>query len=201
MTLENLTLEDEFVAIAPMNTSHIDGLFAAGNDPSIWQWTTESYCLTLENTTNWVNTCLEKAQLNQLQPFVIIDKTQDRIVGSSSYLNIFLEHKAIEIGFTFLHPSVQRSFVNRRCKFLLLTHAFETLKMNRVAFQTHEKNHKSRTAILALGASFEGIQRDCKIQQDGSIRSSAIYSIIKSEWPQTKANLLAKLTLPNNIKA
>ena len=83
---------------------------------------------------------------------------------------------------------------------LLLTHAFETLQLNRVALQTHEKNQASRTAILAIGATFEGIHRDCRIQQDGSIRSSAIYSIIKPEWPHAKSALLAKLTKPTSIK-
>ncbi|WP_339724342.1 GNAT family protein [uncultured Paraglaciecola sp.] len=196
MALENITLEDEYVALQPMHTSHIEKLYCAGKDPSIWKWTTAKYCETLDSTQQWVASCLENARQNSQQPFVIVDKTQDKIVGSTSYLNIFLEHKAIEIGFTFLTPSAQRSYVNRRCKLLLLTHAFETLHLNRVALQTHEKNQRSRTAILAIGATFEGIHRDCRIQQDGSIRSSAIYSIIKPEWPQAKLDLIAKLTHP-----
>jgi RimJ/RimL family protein N-acetyltransferase len=196
MALYSITLEDEFVALKPMQMSHINDLYAAGKDKSIWQWTTASYCLTLDNTKQWVESCLENSRLNIQRPFVIVDKTQNKIVGSTSYLNIALEHKAIEIGFTFLAPEAQRSYINRRCKLLLLTHAFETLKLNRVALQTHEKNQRSRTAILVIGASFEGIHRDCRIQQDGSIRSSAIYSIIKPEWPQVKSNLLAKLTKP-----
>jgi RimJ/RimL family protein N-acetyltransferase len=196
MTLETITLEDEYVALKPMQTCHIEDLYCAGKDLSIWQWTTSKYCETLDTTKQWVESCLENARLNVQQPFVIVDKTQNKIVGSTSYLNIFLEHKSIEIGFTFLNPAAQRSYINRRCKLLLLTHAFETLNLNRVALQTHEKNQRSRTAILAIGATFEGIHRDCRIQQDGSIRSSAFYSIIKPEWPQAKSQLLAKLTKP-----
>jgi RimJ/RimL family protein N-acetyltransferase len=196
MALKPIILEDEYVALKPMQATHIKGLYDAGKDLSIWQWTTANYCETLDITKQWVESCLENAHLNLQQPFVIVDKTQDKIVGSSSYLNIFLEHKSIEIGFTFLNPSAQRSYVNRRCKLLLLTHAFETLLLNRVALQTHEKNQRSRTAILAIGATFEGIQRDCRIQQDGSIRSSAFFSIIKPEWSLTKSQLLAKLTKP-----
>jgi RimJ/RimL family protein N-acetyltransferase len=196
MALYLTTLEDEYVALKPMQTSHVDDLYHAGKDLSIWKWTTANYCETLNITKQWVESCLENVRLNFQRPFVIVDKTQDKIVGSTSYLNISLEHKAIEIGFTFLNPDAQRSFVNRRCKTLLLTHAFETLKLNRVALQTHEKNQRSRAAILAIGATFEGIHRDCRIQQDGSIRSSAVYSIIKSEWPQAKSKLLSKLTTP-----
>lgn len=196
MALKPITLEDEYVALKPMQISHANDLYAAGIDLSIWQWTTANYCQTLEITKKWVVSCLESAHLNLQQPFVILDKTQGKIVGSTSYLNIFLEHKAIEIGFTFLTPSAQRTYVNRRCKLLLLTHAFEILKLNRVAFQTHEMNQRSRMAILAIGATFEGIQRDCRIQQDGSIRSSAFYSIIKPQWSQVRSQLLAKLTSP-----
>jgi len=196
MALESIILEDEYVALKPMQTNHIHDLYNAGKDLSIWQWTTSKYCETLNATKQWVESCLENARLNIQQPFVILDKTQDKIVGSTSYLNISLEHKAFEIGYTFLTPSAQKSYVNRRCKLLLLSHAFETLKLNRVALQTHEKNQRSRTAILAIGATFEGIHRDCRIQQDGSIRSSAFYSIIKPEWPQAKSDLLAELTKP-----
>jgi RimJ/RimL family protein N-acetyltransferase len=196
MALESIILEDQYVALKPMQAKHIKGLYSAGKEPSIWQWTTANYCETLGITQKWVESCLEKAYLNIQLPFVIVDKTQDKIVGSTSYLNIFLEHKAIEVGFTFLTPNAQRSFVNRRCKMLLFTYAFETLNLNRVALQTHEKNQRSRTAILAIGATFEGIHRDCRIQQNGCIRSSAIYSIIKPEWPQAKSNLLGKLTKP-----
>ena len=196
MALESIILEDEYVALKPMQTCHIADLYNAGKDLSIWQWTTAKYCETLDSTKLWVESCLENSRLNLQRPFVIEDKTQGKIVGSTSYLNIFLEHKAIEIGFTFLTPSAQRSYVNRRCKLLLLTHAFETLNLNRVALQTHAKNQRSRTAILAIGATFEGIHRDCRIQQDGTIRSSAFYSIIKPEWPDVKSALLAKLTTP-----
>lgn len=106
-------------------------------------------------------------------------------MGSTSYLNVSVEHKAIEIGFIFLTPIAQRGFVNRRCKLLLLTHAF----------QTH-KNKRSRADIVAIGATFEGVHRDCRIQENCSIRSSVFYKIIKSEWPETKCKLLAKLTHP-----
>jgi RimJ/RimL family protein N-acetyltransferase len=189
MHLTPIVLEDSFVKIMPMVSSHINQLFHAGNNPAIWEWTTSPYCMTLQNSAAWVNTCLANQTLGTQYPFVIFDKKKNQIVGSTSYLNIQLAHKAIEIGFTFLSTSAQRTHVNRRCKYLLLTHAFETLGMNRVALQTHELNNKSRQAILGIGATFEGVQRDCRIQHDGTIRSSAFFSIIKPEWPNVKTNL------------
>jgi RimJ/RimL family protein N-acetyltransferase len=194
--LNPVTLEDEYVALIPLQSHHTDGLHAAGQFPDIWQWTTSPYCISIQSTQAWVASCLEKNLSGEQLTFVIMDKIQNKIVGSTSYLHIFLEHKAIEIGFTFLTTSAQRTHINRRCKWLLLNHAFETLALNRVAFQTHEKNTASRNAILGLGAKFEGIQRNCRIQHDGTIRSSAFYSIIKPEWPAVNAALKQKFTTP-----
>lgn len=188
-----VTLEDDRVIIAPMTRQHIDGLFQAGQFASIWEWTTQPYCLTLASTRTWVEQSLLMAKTGALLPFVIIDKSTQKIVGSTSYLNIMLMHKAIEIGFTFLTPSAQKSDINRRCKYLLMCHGFDTLHVNRIAFQTHEKNTSSRNAILGIGATYEGIHRNCRIQHNGSIRSSAFYSVIKPQWSSVKRALINKL--------
>ncbi len=193
MALTPTQLEDQFVALIPMTTEHVHPLFQAGKDLSIWKWTTSNYCESIETTRVWVNDCLDRQSRGALVPMVILDRRTQEIVGSTSYLNIDLEHKSIEIGYTFLTPKAQRTHVNRRCKLLLLSHAFEFLALNRVQLQTHEKNDKSRNAIQGIGAKFEGITRYCRIQQDGSIRSSAIYSIIQPEWAQVKSNLQEKI--------
>lgn len=195
MQVEPIILEDSYVKLMPMKREHIQDLFLAGQDPEIWNWTTSPYCLTVQNTTEWVEVCLQNAEQGTQVPFVIIDKASNNIVGSTSYLNISLEHKFIEIGYTFLAPKAQRGYINRRNKLLLLTHAFETLGMNRVALQTHAMNEKSRTAIIGIGAKFEGVQRNCRIQHDGSIRSSAFFSIIKPEWPKAKVALTNKIEI------
>ena len=140
LKINPLTLEDDAVMLVPMALEHSDGLFKAGQYPEIWQWTMEPYCLTIESTIVWINECLAKAQQGNLVPFVIIDKQSNSIVGSTSYLNIALEHKALEIGFTFLSPAAQKTHINRRCKYLLLNYAFETLLANRVAFFNKKKN-------------------------------------------------------------
>lgn len=193
MQVAPIILEDAYVKLLPMEHDHIKGLFKAGQHPKIWTWTTSPYCITQQNTTEWVETCLQNAEKGIQVPFVIIDKASNTIVGSTSYLNIMMEHKSIEIGYTFLTPKAQRSYINRRNKLLLLTHAFETLEMNRVALQTHDMNENSRNAIMGIGAKFEGVQRNCRIQHDNSIRSSAFFSIIKPEWSEAKASLKNKI--------
>jgi len=191
--LKPIELEDDKIKLMPMTLGHCHALTEAGDDLTIWQWTTFNYCKDLKTTTAWVNSCLASQKVNQQLPFVIIDKQSNKIVGSTSFLNISPDHLAIEVGYTFLNPKFQRSFVNRHCKLLLLNYAFEQLNANRVALQTHEKNDKSRKAILGIGAKFEGVQRNCRIQEDGTIRSSAFFSIIKSEWPTVKLNLTKKI--------
>lgn len=193
MSLPPIVLEDEYVALKPLELSHIEGLYQAGQDLSIWQWMSFNFCGSLKDTQTWVTSCIENTHEGRQQAFVIIDKKKDKIVGTTSYLNIEPANKAIEIGFTFLAPEAQRSQINRRCKLLLLSHAFETLEVNRVALQTHEHNSQSRNAILGIGAQFEGILRMCRIYQDGSVRSSAFYSVIKPQWPDTKSRLVDKI--------
>jgi len=101
--------------------------------------------------------------------------------------------KRIEIGFTFLCKSSQKTNINTEAKFLMLSHAFDTLKLNRVEFLTDYLNETSRKAILRLGAKEEGVLRNHMVMPDNRIRDSVLYSIIKHEWPGVKQHLLYKL--------
>ena len=104
-----------------------------------------------------------------------------------------LTHKKVEIGFTFLGKSWQRTRINTEAKLLMLTHAFETLNLNRVEMITDYLNTRSREAILRLGAKQEGILRNHMIMPDGRVRDSVLYRIIKNEWPGIKSHLSFKL--------
>src|SRR5690606_33587051 len=107
-----------------------------------------------------------------------------KAIGSTRFLEIDRENKGIEIGFTWLNPSVWRTSVNTECKYLLLQYCFEELKYIRVQFKTDILNVRSQTAIARLGAKKEGILRNQKIRQDGTYRDSVYFSIIESEWEE-----------------
>eukprot|EP00920_Eleutheroschizon_duboscqi_P016862 GHVT01040094.1.p1 GENE.GHVT01040094.1~~GHVT01040094.1.p1 ORF type:complete len:152 (+),score=26.94 GHVT01040094.1:58-456(+) len=94
-----------------------------------------------------------------------------------------------EIGSTWLSADVQRTGVNRQMKLLQLTHAFEVWGMLRVTFKTDARNTRSRHALEAIGARFEGVRRLHALASDGSLRDSAYYSILSSEWPAVRARL------------
>ena len=106
-----------------------------------------------------------------------------------------LRHRTVEIGHTWLSPSVQQAGDNPEAKLLQLTHAFETLNLNRVAFKTHHENLQSQAAIKKLGAQYEGTFRNHNITPDGTIRHSMWFSITKEEWPQVKSRLEERLRI------
>jgi RimJ/RimL family protein N-acetyltransferase len=124
-------------------------------------------------------------------PFAI--RTGDEIVGCTRFWKIDPAHRRAEIGHTWIAASWQRSFVNTEAKLLMLRHAFETMGLIRVQFQTDELNRVSRTAILRLGATEEGLLRNERIMPDGRVRNTMCYSIIDSDWPGVRARLLGML--------
>ena len=116
-----------------------------------------------------------------------------RIVGSSRYLALAPSDLRLEIGWTWLEPAVQRTAVNTEAKLLMLAHAFEDLGCRRVELKTDALNEPSRTAILGIGATFEGVFRKHMIMSGGRARDSAYYSIVDDEWPSVRARLEARL--------
>ncbi len=124
-------------------------------------------------------------------PFCVMDA--GRAAGITTYLDVRAAHRGLEIGWTWYGPGARGSRVNPTCKFLLMEHAFERLGAIRVCLKTDERNTRSRAAILKLGARFEGILRQNVIMPDGFERSTAMYSVVASEWPGVRAGLLGRI--------
>ena len=129
-------------------------------------------------------------------PFVVRDKLRGDIVGSTRYFNVDAANRRLEIGHTWYARRAQRTAINTECKLLLLTYAFETLQCIAVEFRTHWFNHRSREAILRLGAKQDGVLRNHQVLPDGSKRDTVVFSIIDGEWPAVKAHLRALLERP-----
>ena len=182
-------LEDSSVKLLPLIHSHIPDLVAIGRQGKIWE------CMSIDGTdaeklTRLLTTAILKRTTGDQYPFVVIDKQTDKITGSTMFHNIFLEHRKLEIGWTWYDPAMWRTGHNRACKLLLLTYCFEVLKTVRVQFQTDENNIRSRSAILGIGATFEGIMRKERIRANGAFRNTVMYSIIDNEWPHVKRKLI-----------
>ena len=129
-------------------------------------------------------------------PFSVIDRSSGKVVGMTTYMNIDAANRRLEIGSTWYRKSVQRSPLNTECKLLLLQHAFEALDCIAVEFRTHFMNFQSRRAIERLGAKFDGVIRAHMIMDNGTIRDTAVYSIIQTEWPAVRANLAWQMEKP-----
>ena len=111
----------------------------------------------------------------------------ERVVGSTRFLALRPEHGSVEIGWTWLHPEAWGTGVNVEAKLLMLRHAFETWGCRRVELKTDARNERSRGAMEALGATFEGIHRKHMLVRDGENRDSAWYSVLDDEWPASSA--------------
>ncbi len=133
--------------------------------------------------------------LSNMRPFAVLDST-GRAVGMTTYMNIDAANRRVEIGSTWLGKSAQRGPVNTECKMLLLAHAFDTLGCIAVEFRTHFMNVQSRRAIERLGAKLDGVLRNHMVMENGSLRDTAVYSIVPGEWPAVRANLEWQLTKP-----
>ncbi len=191
MCIQAIVLTGRWVQLEPLDPRHREGLRAAAEDERIWQHT-----LVLARGPGfdaWFDDALAQRDAGRQIPFAVRRLANDQLVGSTSYLDINLRHKRIEIGSTWYNTQVWGSEINPESKLLLLTHAFEVLGMNRVAFVTDSRNERSQAAIAKLGAVREGICRSHYITQGGRIRDSIQFSIIAPEWPQARSRLLARL--------
>jgi RimJ/RimL family protein N-acetyltransferase len=123
-----------------------------------------------------------------------VERASDRAVGSTRFGDIAPEHGRVEIGWTWIAPSRQRSAVNTEAKLLQLTYAFDTLGAGRVALKTDLRNERSQRAIERLGAVREGVLRRHLRLPDGHVRDTVYYSILADEWPAVRARLEERLS-------
>ena len=187
------TLSTNKVTLRPLALEHLDDFYRAGAFPEVWRWSLPDKCTSKATAKNWLNYSQAMADQGEHVPFVIFDDESGELVGSTRYCSIMREDRNLEIGFTFITPKYQRSHINTHAKYCLLKHAFEELGAIRVEFKAHEKNEKSRKAIVRIGATYEGLLRHQRILSDGTFRNTAIFSIIASEWAAIKSTLEAKM--------
>ena len=186
-------LEGRAVRLEPLTESHADGLWEASRDPRTWRWLSVVQPATREAWSIWMEQALAAAAAGTEEPFVTISYKQG-IVGSTRYLAVRPEHRVLEIGWTWLHPSAWGTGANVEAKLLQLEHAFEARGCRRVEFKTDALNERSRGALEALGATFEGVHRKHMLVRDGENRDSAWYAIVDDDWPEARARLERRLT-------
>ncbi len=186
--LDPVVLEGPLVRLEPLTLDHLDALLPVAVEPELWRYTWSKVSGSAELKA-YIEAALAEQAAGTSLPFAIIERSSGTPIGSTRYGNIAMDHKRLEIGWTWLGRAWQRTGCNSECKLLLLGHAFETLGCRRVEFKTHHLNVKSRAALLRIGAAEEGIFRKHGIGWDGSNRDTVYFSIIDDEWPAVKAAL------------
>ncbi len=160
---------------------HGDGLWDASRDPATWRWLSVTQPSTRAQLDAWHDAALDAAAAGTEIPLVTL--CRDRVVGSTRFLALRPEHRSVEIGWTWLEPSAWGGGVNVEAKLLMLQHAFEAWGCRRVELKTDALNDRSRGAMEAMGATFEGIHRKHMLVRGGQNRDSAWYAIVDDEWP------------------
>jgi N-acetyltransferase len=186
------TLEGARIRLEPLAEAHHSALCAVGLDPELWRWTPKAV-LTAADMAAYIAVALAEREAGRALPFVIIDKATGQAIGSTRYGAIEPAHRRLEIGWTWLGQSWQRTAANTEAKYLLLRHAFETLGCLRVELKTDALNQRSRAAIRRIGAREEGTLRSHMVTAGGRIRDTVYYSILEGEWPEVKKALESRL--------
>ena len=192
---EDLTsvLEGKVVRLEPLGRRHEEGLFEAAKDERVWRWMPYNASGSGDTFHAWLEVALAASEAGTEGAFATVDAQTGRPVGSTRYLALRPEHRVLEIGWTWLSPACWQTGVNVEAKLLMLEHAFEDLGCLRVEFKTDARNERSRAALAALPAQFEGVFRKHMLVRGGERRDSAYYSIIDDEWPRVRMNLRRRL--------
>ncbi|MDC7122478.1 GNAT family N-acetyltransferase [Cellulomonas fimi] len=193
--LHDVTLAGHGVRLVPLDESHAEGL-AAFVDDRVWAGMSSPLPVGVDG---W----REEVRRAQAAPgrlaLAVLDAATGEVRGSTSFYDHDPHVLRVEIGHTYYAPRWWGTSNNPACKLLMLTHAFETWGMARVAFRADTRNTRSVAAIRRLGAVPEGVLRSHRLAPDGTRGDSAYFSILPDEWPAVRDGLLARLaTAPSD---
>jgi len=187
-----IALDGEYVRLEPLRPEHTEDLIAVGLGHDLFRWFPYRIA-TEDDMRTFVRVSLSAQEAGTTIPFVTVERTTGRVVGSTSFLAIDRANHRLEIGATWIAPAWQRTACNSEAKYLQLRHCFEDLGCLRVEFKTDALNEKSRAALQRLGAVQEGIFRNHMICPGGRRRDSVYFSVIDSEWPELRRRLEERL--------
>ena len=190
-----VTLERGPVRLVPLTMAHEEGLAAAAADGELWKIRVTSVPEP-GATRGYIETALRMQAEGHRLAFALLDATTGQVLGSSSYHDIVPAVQRLEIGYTWVAASRQRSAVNTTAKLLLMQHAFDTLGAQLVGWRTDNYNHASQRAIERLGARKDGVIRHHALRRDGTVRDTVMYSLSAGEWPEVRAHLEYLLAKP-----
>ena len=177
----SIVLENSRVRLRPLELTDFEALKAVAMDADLWQYTL-TRADDAVSLAAYLRQAAEAREQGLRYPFIIIDRETGELAGSTSYYSDTEPDQRLSIGYTWVGSRFQRSGLNRACKHLLLSYAFDTLNYERVELETDARNYKSRTAMARMGATEEGLLRSHRPTQGGIRRDTVIFSVIRSDW-------------------
>lgn len=190
-----LVLRGATVRLEPLRQAHVEPLFALGRrDPDAYRHT--STPVTEAQRDVYFAKAFRDREAGRAVPLVVYHAepgAEAALVGTTRFAELDPQHYVGEIGFTWYRSDLFGGGVNVQCKFLMLRHAFETAGLHRIQMHTDERNQRSRHAIEALGARYEGVLRRHKRRKDGTVRDTVVYAVTDLDWPEVRRTLVARL--------
>jgi N-acetyltransferase len=200
LAVEPVTLAKSPVRLVLLGYEHEVGLAAAAADGELWKLRVTSVPEPSgkHSTRNYIEAALRMRDEGSRLAFAVLDEATGQVIGSSSYHDIVPAVERVEIGYTWYAKSRQRSSVNTVTKWLLMSHAFDTLGAQLVGWRTDNFNFASQAAIERLGARKDGVIRHHGLRRDGTVRDTVMYSLTAGEWPEVRAQLEYQITRPRS---
>ena len=198
--LQPVTLSGAHATLEPLAAAHEAALARAADDGELWRlWYTS--VPRPDGVAQEIARRLGLQQAGSMLAFAVRENATGELVGMTTYMNVDAANRRVEIGSTWYAARAHRTALNTDCKLLLLRHAFEQLGCVAVEFRTHFMNRQSRQAIERLGAKLDGVLRSHMLLPNGTLRDTAVYSVIAAEWPAVRANLEWQLARPRTAAA
>jgi RimJ/RimL family protein N-acetyltransferase len=181
----------QHVHLLPLSRAHMPALVQAASDGELWNLRV-TRVPSADTVEAYVARALDDQGQGSALAYAVLDARGD-VVGSTRCCHIDWSLPRLEIGYTWYAQRVQRTALNTEAKLMLLQQAFEHFGCVAVELRTHAQNLRSRAAIERLGAKQDGILRQHMRMPDGHLRDTVVYSILDSEWPEVRANLMQRL--------
>lgn len=198
---ENYILEDERVLLRPLQPKDEKFLLPFSlNEPDLWEYSLVS-AAGKDDLQNYMNLAREAKASGKEYPFIVFDKQTNEYAGSTRFYNINIPFKTLQLGYTWYGKRFQGTGLNKHCKYLLLSFAFEKLGMERVEFHADNNNVRSIAAMKSIGCKVEGILRSHQPTiENGKRRDSIVLSILKDEWFSPKGGIKNNFPFGNTAK-
>jgi len=187
-------LENDVVLLSPLKAEDINLLSRFSiYEPKLWEFSLQP-ANGLENLKVYIEKALQDKSNNKSYPFIVFDKRKNAYAGSTRFYDYQPEHNTVQLGYTWYGKDYQGTGLNKNCKYLMLSFAFETLGVERVEFRADNNNKKSIVAMKSIGCRVEGVLRQNCSTPEGNRRDSIVLSILKNEWfDSIKTSLASRL--------